>query len=103
MTPPDSFEIIISFRNLQNQNRTELANEAAAKATEAKKFGDLMAALECHSRAAKLYRDNAMEIRDQNCKYSLGTYPDAQLLPKQVLTSSHVHIGQYLWQIHSYF
>lgn len=47
-------------------NRTELANEVAAKATEAKKLGDLMAALDCHSQAAKLYRDNAMAIRDQN-------------------------------------
>ena len=33
---------------------------------EAKKSGDFMSALEYHSQAAKLYRENAMAIRDQN-------------------------------------
>jgi hypothetical protein len=37
-----------------------------------------MAALEFHSQAAKLYRDNAMEIRDQNCKF----FPENIILSK---------------------
>jgi hypothetical protein len=51
------------------QNQTEGANEAAMKASEAKKQGDLLAALEYHTQASKLYRDSAVSIRDRNCKF----------------------------------
>jgi hypothetical protein len=46
----------------------ESANEAALRATEAKKQGDLLSALEYHSRAAKLYKDVAIVIRDRSSK-----------------------------------
>jgi hypothetical protein len=47
-------------------SQTESANDAALKASEAKKQGDLMYALEYHSQAAKLYKDIAVAIRDRN-------------------------------------
>jgi len=46
--------------------KTEKANDAATKATESKKVGNLLAALDYHSTAAKLYRENAVAIKDQN-------------------------------------
>lgn len=47
-------------------DQAEQASAAAAKAAEAKQEGDLMAALEYHTQAAKLYRDNALAIRERN-------------------------------------
>jgi len=45
---------------------TESANKLASQASEAKKLGDLLSALDYHTQAAKLYRDNAMIVRDRN-------------------------------------
>jgi len=45
---------------------TESANKFASQASEAKKLGDLLSALDYHTQAAKLYRDNAMIVRDRN-------------------------------------
>jgi len=45
---------------------TESANELASQASEAKKQGDLISALDYHTQAAKLYKDNAMVVRDRN-------------------------------------
>lgn len=50
------------------QNQAESANEAALRASEAKKQGDLLAALDFHTQAAKLYKDSALSIRDRNCE-----------------------------------
>lgn len=47
-------------------NETEYANEMALKASEAKKQGDLLSALDHHTQAAKLYKDIALAIRDKN-------------------------------------
>ncbi|KAG7340600.1 hypothetical protein IV203_024143 [Nitzschia inconspicua] len=44
-------------------NQTESANEAAQKASEAKKQGDLVSALEYHSFSAKLYKGIAVTVR----------------------------------------
>ena len=40
----------------------------ALKASEAKKQGDLLSALDHHTQAAKLYKDIALAIRDKNRK-----------------------------------
>lgn len=66
--------------------RTENANVAATKATQAKKSGDLMAALEYHSQAAKLYRDNAMAIRDQNASLANSLLLLSQTQAKSALS-----------------
>jgi len=47
-------------------NDTESANKMALKASEAKKEGDLLTALENHTLAAKLYKDIAVAIRNKN-------------------------------------
>lgn len=64
------------FKNLlcgMNQDSTNLllndlesANELAQKASASKKEGDIIAALDYHTKAAKLYRNNAIEIRESN-------------------------------------
>jgi hypothetical protein len=43
-----------------------MANEAATNAMQAKKSGDLLAALDFHSQAAKIYREIAVAVKDQN-------------------------------------
>mmetsp|Transcript_37095 Transcript_37095/g.41446 ORF Transcript_37095/g.41446 Transcript_37095/m.41446 type:complete len:208 (-) Transcript_37095:1597-2220(-) len=48
---------------------TESANKLASQASEAKKLGDLLSALDYHTQAAKLYRDNAMIVRDRNREF----------------------------------
>jgi len=47
-------------------NCTESANDMVLKASEAKKQGDLLSALDHHTQAAKLYKDIAVLIRDIN-------------------------------------
>jgi len=47
-------------------NETESANEKALKASDAKKKGDLLSALEYHTQAARLYKDIARFVRDRN-------------------------------------
>lgn len=48
------------------KNCTESANDMVLKASEAKKQGDLLSALDHHTQAAKLYKDIAVLIRDIN-------------------------------------
>lgn len=48
------------------QTLCERANEAAYQASEAKKNGDLNAALGEHTKAAKFFRDAAGTVRDQD-------------------------------------
>jgi hypothetical protein len=47
------------------------ANDASKRAASAKSEGDLVLALEYHAKAAKLYKDNAVILRDRNRKLSL--------------------------------
>lgn len=47
-------------------NKTEAANEMALKASEAKKQGDIISALEYHTHAARSYKDVAGLIRGRN-------------------------------------
>lgn len=49
-------------------HQTEAANEAAFCASEAKRSGDLVLALDFHTQAAKSYKDIALVIRDRNRK-----------------------------------
>ncbi|KAL3910513.1 MAG: hypothetical protein SGARI_002090 [Bacillariaceae sp.] len=60
----------ILFANIfvlqSSQSQTEAANDAALNASEAKKQGDLLTALDCHAKAAKLYKEGAMATRDRN-------------------------------------
>lgn len=47
-------------------NEIEIANELARQASEAKKEGDIISALDYHTQAAKAYRNNAVKIRERN-------------------------------------
>ena len=47
------------------------ANDASKRAASAKSEGDLVLALEYHTKAAKLYKDNAIILRDRNRKLLL--------------------------------
>ena len=53
----------------------------ALKASEAKKQGDLLSALDHHTQAAKLYKDIALAIRDKNRKCEAPRLENVHLLP----------------------
>eukprot|EP00934_Nitzschia_sp_Nitz4_P001462 Nitzschia sp. Nitz4//scaffold3_size479765//241155//243275//NITZ4_000102-RA/size479765-processed-gene-1.459-mRNA-1//1//CDS//3329550764//1462//frame0 len=74
--------------------QAESANEAASKAAEAKRKGDLPAALEFHTRAAKLYRENAITIRDRNASLATSLLLLSQTQAKSAMAlSSIVKLG----------
>jgi hypothetical protein len=64
----DFFFLLSYYSTISFKNKTEAANEVVLRASEAKKQGDLLSALEYHTQAAKLYKDNALAIRDRNRK-----------------------------------
>jgi hypothetical protein len=72
-TPPrgDILSIILAETTTPNNvllETTRLANEAVAAAADAKQQGDMEAALDAHSAAAKLFRDAALMVKEKNGK-----------------------------------
>jgi len=70
--------------------QTMNANEASMKASEAKKSGDLIDALEYHSQAAKMYRNLGIALREQNVSLSNSMLLLSQAQAKSALALKNI-------------